>query len=81
MVIAKSGCALARADLAFESNLAHGLLRLDVGDGHDVGDVLAFRAVSAWRRLLTALTLPQMQPAHQDLLARQEQNQSWGHVA
>lgn len=55
--------ALAGADLAAELELAHGELRLDVGQRHDVHIILALGAVAAGRRLLPTLALAQVQPA------------------
>lgn len=53
----------AGTDVAFEPDLAQLELQIGVIESHDVGVLLAKWAVAAGRRLLSALTLPQMQPA------------------
>lgn len=54
----------AGADLTLEPDLAQLELQIGVVEGHDVGILLAEGAVAARRRLLPALALPQVQPAH-----------------
>ena len=53
----------ASTDFALESDLAELELQVGVIEGHDVGVLLAEGAVAAGGRLLSALALPQMQPA------------------